>query len=179
MMQLIEAQTETQLKNIEALYLRAFPKAERKPFSMIIKMRDAGISEILLLEEEDGRFAGLVITLAYKDLVLLDYFAIDDAKRGMGIGSAALALLQERYRGKRFFLEIESTVDHEIEERVRRKRFYQAAGMVPMNYLVDLFGVEMEIMTFECKVAFEEYHEIFEELFPKKFADRICFVREI
>lgn len=179
MMQLIQAETETQLKKIEELYLRAFPKAERKPFSMILKMRDAGISEILLLEEEDGSFAGLAITLVCKDLVLLDYFAVDDTKRGMGIGSAALALLRERYLGKRFFLEIESTIDHEIEERVRRKRFYQNAGMMPMNYLVDMFGVEMEIMTFECKVAFEEYHEIFEEFFPKKFADRICFVREI
>ena len=73
-MKLIEAINQNQLEKIQNLYNEAFPLPERKSFSRLIQTRDKGNAEILAIENDD--FLGLAITAIYKDLVLLDYFAI-------------------------------------------------------------------------------------------------------
>ena len=42
--------------------------------------------------------------------------------------------------------------------------------------LVELFGVEMEILTFGRKLTFEEYYSIYEAVLPKKMMDKIRLV---
>lgn len=56
-MQLIDARDAARLKNIQALYLAAFPAAERKSFSMILKKQAEGSVDILSIEEDDGAFS--------------------------------------------------------------------------------------------------------------------------
>lgn len=191
-MRLTDAYTKEQLKRVRLLYEDAFPKSEKKPFGMILRGRKKGNYEILALEGENGEFQGLAITMHYGELVLLDYFAIEPVCRGCGVGSCALKALQQRYRGKKFLLEIESTVGQEEaagnrkgnvqsdeeELRLRRKAFYLRNGMQPMDFLVNLFGVEMELMTYECNVTFEEYHAIFEHLLPRGMASRVKLVKQ-
>lgn len=192
-MKLNDACRKEQLKNIRALYESAFPKSEKKPFRMILKGRQKGSYEIFALEGEAGEFLGLAITMCCGELVLLDYFAIEPEHREKGVGSQALKALQQRYSGKKFLLEIESTVGleekgqntrddnsaigaDEAARRLRRKAFYMRNGMAPMDFLVNLFGVEMELMTYECSVTFEEYHTIFEQLLPLGMASKIKLV---
>lgn len=172
---LVEAFDRAQLAKIKQLYRSAFPLSERKPFSLILKKRDAGSMQIFALETETGEFAGEAITILCGDLVLLDYFAISPQLRGNGAGSLALQSLRERYQGKRFLLEIEDTQGDSPnrEERIRRKHFYVTNGMQPLAYGVDLFGVEMEIMVFDCAISFEEYHTIFTQVFGAAIASRI------
>ena len=45
-MKIIKATDEKRLKIIEDLYLRAFPKAERKPFSLMVKKQLEGTMEV-------------------------------------------------------------------------------------------------------------------------------------
>lgn len=146
-MDLICADDALRLKRIEQLYLRTFPKNERKPFGVI------------------GEFLGLAITINYQDKVLLDYFAMDDAKRGKGYGSAALAALMERYDGRRMILEIESTTRPReagnFEERLRRKHFYHKNGMTDLGFEAVLFGVTMEMLSNKTQVTFEEYLDLY------------------
>lgn len=182
-MKLVNATTKEQLKRVRTLYESAFPRSEKKPFGMILRGRKKGNYEIFALENQDGEFQGLAITMLYRELVLLDYFAIEPGCRGGGAGSLALKALQQRYRGKKFVLEIESTrgleEDHENgkdspqSQRLRRKAFYLRNGMRPMDFLVNLFGVEMELMTYECNVTFEEYHAILEHNLPFGMAGRV------
>lgn len=80
-------------------------------------------------------------------------------------------------------MEIESTAgdgdcaegepDGEGAQRLRRKAFYLRNGMVPMDYLVDLFGVEMEVLTFGRALTFEQYYAIYREVLPKQMAGKI------
>ncbi|MGN0350906.1 MAG: hypothetical protein ACI4ES_04570 [Roseburia sp.] len=172
---LVEAKTEEQLQSIWALYEKAFPKEEKKPISLMLKKREEGFYEILEITDQEEEFRGLVIVILYQDLALLDYFAIEDTKRGTGIGSTALKLLQERYKEKRFFLEIESTKENcpDLNNRVRRKHFYEKNGMGAMKFLVELFGINMELMTYQCELSFEEYHKIFEEVFSKEMSEKV------
>ncbi len=168
--------TATQMKQIEALYMRAFPPAERKPFSMILRTRAKENAEILAIETADGAFAGEAITVQCGGLVLVDYLAVSEEKRGCGVGSAVLGLLRERYAGKRLFLEIESTKEQgapNAEQREKRKAFYLRNGLSCMPFRAVEFGVEMEILTFAGEVTFDELHGLYRSVFGRAVAANI------
>ena len=166
-MKLTQNLSPARLSDIKNLYVHAFPAAERKPFYMIRKKQAEGSMEILSIENDTGDFLGLAITILYKDIVLLDYFAVDDNQRNNGAGSSALRMLLERYLGKRFLLEIEAPdiPSENTPERIRRKAFYLRNGMAVMPFRVNFFGIVMEILTNGPQVTFDEYHAIFTNLF--------------
>lgn len=164
---IIQAYDTERLAQIEKLYREAFPAQERKPFQLILEKREEGITEIQSIEGESGRFYGLAITILYRDMVLLDYFAILPEQRGNGIGSQAFALLRSKYAGKRFFLEIEHT-GVEAENaliRQKRKEFYLRNGMKESLLFVRLFGVEMEVLVDQCGICYEEYKRLYTDTF--------------
>ena len=198
-MQLWNATRPEQLEKIHALYEEAFPASEKKPFEFILQKRETGNFEILEIVDETGEFCGLAIMMLHENLVLLDYFAVMPERRGTGVGSVALKALQDRYAGGKFMLEIESTVGLEsggmilgdkddspkmslqvqalsIDEkqaRLRRKAFYLRNHMRPMDFCVDLFGVEMEILVCGESVTFEEYYSVLKSTVPVNLIDRV------
>lgn len=147
------------------LYRSAFPREERKPFSIIRANQKKGKSDIWYFEE-DGKFAGLATTVNGDNaMILLDYFAVTGKHRDQGWGSKMLKLILEQYRDKRLFGEIE-VVDpaaDNYEERKRRKQFYLRLGLVPLEIKVKLFGVDMELLSNGCTVTYEEYREFYRE----------------
>ena len=175
------ADTQEQLEKIYNLYMEAFPASERKPFALMVEKSREGQMEILSLEGEEQTFLGLGIVVLYGDLVLLDYFAVSPEHRESGIGTEAFRLLKERYPQKRFFLEIESTIgeQEELELKKRRKRFYLRNDMTEMSYLVLLFGVEMEILTDGCSVSFEEYFQLYKQVFGKRIENNVSFYKDL
>lgn len=99
--------TRGQLRDLKKLYRSAFPASEKKPFWLIKMKKRAGITDILGLLDENNRLVGEIITIAWRDLLLVDYFAIAEQVRGQGCGTRALELLRERYNDRRILLEIE------------------------------------------------------------------------
>ena len=179
-MKLVEARSQERLDKIQNLYNEAFPSLERKPFALLLKTRDNGQAEILAVENEDNDFLGLVITNQYKDMVLLDYFAIAPNQRSSGIGSKVFQLLKQRYGGKRFFLEIERTdvgADNQ-RQRQKRKAFYLKNGMQNMPFVVNLGGVEMEVLADNCRIDFEDYFSLYHNLFGDKISKGISLVKK-
>lgn len=160
------------------LYRSAFPRNERKPVGMILSMCKAGTAEVLSIVD-GGRFCGLAITVLYKDMVLLDYFAVKSSSRGQGLGSKAIKIIGERYSDKRLFLEIESPDDSapNNSERVRRKAFYLRNGLAETGVFVKLFGVNMELLTFDCGISFEDYHSLYRFALGKPLADKNVVLR--
>lgn len=163
------------LEKIKNLYITAFPKNERKPFDLISEKCNSGSMEIIAIQNDNSDFLGLAITILYDDMVLLDYFAVAPESRGKSIGSNALMLLFERYKDKRFILEIENTeVEcNNLQERKRRKAFYIRNGMSLMPFKVNLIGVEMEVLTRNCEVTYEEYYSIYENTFSDEYCSKI------
>lgn len=147
---------------LRLLYRKAFPRCERKPFSVIRRLKREGRSEILYFYGEGG-FLGLAITVSGGGKVLLDYLAVKGERRGEGIGSEMLRFLQERFSDKGMFLEIEIPYDdaENAEERRRRKNFYLRSGMSQTDTRVSLFGVDMELLTFGCSIDYDEYLEFY------------------
>lgn len=176
-MKLREIKSRRDWYDIKKLYKEAFPASEKRPFRMIRRKYRTGEADVLAIEK-DGEFAGLAITMNGKDMVLLDYFAICSDRRNEGIGAITLKALQDRYSDRRFFLEIENADNpgEGQEERVRRKRFYLANGMKELGVQVSLFGVDMELLGYECRVDFEEYRELYQSVYGKRAAKRVVEV---
>ena len=179
-MKIIKATDEHRLQLIEDLYMRAFPKAERKPFQLMVKKQAEGTMELLSIEEEN-QFLGLAIFAHDKDIALLDYFAISDEMRDQGIGSRAIKALQKIYAGKRFVLEIETTKKpcNDLEMRNKRKGFYLRNGLHTMDFDVMLFGVEMEMLSNAEHLNFDEYLDVYKNACGLKYADKIHLICEV
>ncbi len=152
------------LPKIKVLYTKSFPMNERKPFSMILKNREKGITDIFAAIDDNGNFCGLAIFVFYKDIVLLDYFAVCEELRGSGIGTVLLRKIQEHFSDKRLMLEIELADDEPFGDKFRRKKFYLRGGMSEAGLFVRLFGVKMEILSYRCEVSFGEYLELYRML---------------
>ena len=160
---------------VYALYRKAFPREERKPFSIIVNMHCKGKTDVWLLRK-DGRFAGFATTINAENLILLDYLAVSEKMRGSGVGSAALHQLRTSYAGKGLFVEIESTCEKNAEnpeERARRKQFYIGNGMQPMNVFARVFGVEMELLGYDCTLDFAQYREFYRTQYSEFAAKNI------
>ena len=147
---------------LRMLYKSAFPKEERKPFSIIKRMEKLGKSDIWYFEN-DGVFLGLATTINGEDTVLIDYFAVAKKQRGQGNGTAMLKALMEHYSPKGVFLEIEIPYEDSANysERIRRKSFYLRAGLSQIGTRAKLFGVDMELLGAGVSMTFDEYREFY------------------
>lgn len=173
-MRVEKAETLAQWIRIYRLYHSAFPRSEKKPFSMILKMCKKGKSDAWYCEN-DGKFAGLVITINGPDKILLDYLAVNEKMRGRGVGSKLLREMRKIYTGKGIFLEIETVKEdaENAEERKRRKKFYLSNGMTELRVQVELFGVDMELLGYDCSLTFEEYREFYRRNYNEWAASHI------
>ncbi len=147
---------------IYGLYRKSFPKSERKPFSAILKMKKMGKADIWYFEDEGG-FLGFSSTINGEREILIDYFTVNDKRRGKGYGTRMLSALLDRYEPLGIFLEIEIPYEsaENYTERVRRKNFYIAVGLTPTTTYAKLFGVDMELMGVRCLLNFDEYREFY------------------
>lgn len=151
-----------QWADVYKLYQKAFPRSEKKPFSVILKKYREGKTDIWRFTR-NGRFAGIIITINGTEHILVDYLAVEEHQRGSGIGSEILPLMRRHYSGKGIFLEIESVYEdcENQAERIRRKHFYEKCGMQSMEVFVWLFGVKMELMGFDCRLTYQQYRDFY------------------
>ena len=179
-MKILDAINSNNLANVEKLYYKAFPKEEQKPFDLILQKQKDGSVEILAIENNET-FVGLAITAHYKNLVLLDYFAIEDDFRNRKFGTTAFNLIKNRYIDKKFFLEIENPENLECNnklERLRRRNFYLKNGVIELPYFVDLLGVEVKILANTAILTYEEYLSVYSNVFGREISDKINLLSE-
>lgn len=159
---------------IYLLYHKAFPKNEKKPFSRILTTYQKGKADVWYLSYK-GHFAGLAITINSPDTILLDYYAISPRMRSHGIGSRVLRSMQNHYAPKGLLIEIESCTPDapNLKERTRRKEFYLRNRMLPLDIDVLLFGVEMELLGYNCQVDFSKYRSIYAQNYGELLAKNV------
>lgn len=159
---------------IYLLYHKAFPKNEKKPFSRILNTYQKGKADVWYLSYK-GHFAGLAITINSPDTILLDYYAISPRMRSHGIGSRVLRSMQNHYAPKGLLIEIESCTSDasNLKERTRRKEFYLRNRMIPLDIDVLLFGVEMELLGYNCQVDFSKYRSIYAQNYGELLAKNV------
>lgn len=137
---------------------RDFPPSELKHLSSIMGMMNRGIYDVIGAYDEQDRFAAyaLLYRPEGEGVVLLDYLAVDEERRGRGIGTQLLLQLRAYYRDAAEVLLIEcerpKAAPDEQEAR-KRIRFYTKAGAVLTQVRIWLFGVEYSILVLPCANA--------------------------
>lgn len=161
---------DSELDKILEIYTEAFPKEERKPFEIICEHNRTGKAELCAIVI-DGQAAGMVHTYIFGQFAMVDYFAIHKDKRNLGAGSRVIELIREKYKGYKIYLEIEDASIGEMQ--ARRLEFYKRCGLKQIGTYVNLFGVDMELLSFDdfC-VSFPEYFELYAYMGGYEFAKR-------
>ena len=174
-MQLSKIKSLSEWLKLRKLYKASFPKCEQKPLWLVWYVMRRGKADVWIARRE-GEFVGIAITMNGADLILLDYLAVSEHMRGTGAGTQILKMLQEHYADKRFFLEIENIYEEDADnlpDRLRRKSFYLKNDMQEMKIMVNAFGAQLELLTYKCKVSFEDYYGLYCSCYKKWAAENV------
>ncbi|MCR4622239.1 MAG: GNAT family N-acetyltransferase [Clostridiales bacterium] len=150
------------------LYLSAFPRCERFPWSMLRHRAEKGSSELLTLDN-DGENVGFAYVITDDRLAYLFFFAVREDCRGMGLGTETIKLLLKRYNGKRFFIALESLekTAPNYDERVRRHNFYLSCGLVDLPFRIQEASMIYSAMGAGCEIRPAEYISLMDSFFGK------------
>lgn len=154
------------LDKIKTLYLRTFPKYERRSFSQLEKIISSKKGQVLSILYK-GQFAGFFILLKNKETTLIDYFAIEEDFRGKSIGSKALKILDD---GNPIIIEIEP-IDQKSSnnyQRIKRKSFYEKLGFVSKNIMIDWYETSFELMSLNNHNLVASYFALLDHVFTKE-----------
>ena len=176
---LVENNDRERIEKIHKLYESAFPPDERMPFERVLQKRDAGTMTLLSIENADGEFLGFANVTLCQDALALNYFAILPEWRGKGFGTEVIVELKKRHPDRSIVIDIE---DDEVEcgnaeQRKRRRLFYERLGFCAMPYRLSIFGVPSIIMSSGRSYTFEEYTEIFAQVFSAWAVSRIKIIQ--
>ena len=80
---------DNQWNAVRKIYTEAFPKKEQKPFTSLKSSVTKGKTELLTASENDT-LLGFTALIPYKDMVMVDYLAVNSAIRSKGTGSRIL-----------------------------------------------------------------------------------------
>lgn len=161
MIELKKADFAKEGKKIKALYIRAFPREERPPFFLIRKRAEQGRAECWSLY--DGKaWAGFAYVLREGGLAYLFLLAIDEAKRGQGLGTQTIGALLRQYDGCRFFLALEKMdpSSPNYEQRQKRHDFYIHCGLKDLPFHLKEAAVVYDAMGSGAQVLPEEYRRM-------------------
>lgn len=141
---------------LNALYIEAFPPNERLlSVEEIFGLADKVPIDILGIypDETPERFAGFFMTFVHEEFVYLLFFATKAEMRSTGIGSKAIKALVELYSGKPLLFSYESVFEESdnLEQRKRRRAFYQRNGFYETGYFGRLNNTEFIIASSEEK----------------------------
>lgn len=152
-----------EINEVYDLYQEAFPDYERKPFEMILDGLETGKMETYSVFY-DHQYAGLVFLIKGEHVDVLDYLAVNGTMRDHGIGGRILAWLRG-CRENPFVVEIESTLTSDDPIHRKRKDFYLANEMKDCRQSIELFGVDMELMSSLRPITYEEYFTTMKDYF--------------
>lgn len=162
------------MKAVQVIYKEAFPRIERKPFVMIVKKQKEDQADILGIYDGE-KMVGMVVTMRYGQLLLVDYLAIDQRWRDGGYGTAALSCLKEMFPDHRIFLEIETVLENTPAQKLRRSRkaFYLRNGMRETGIYADVFTSKFEVLSYDEHITYEDYIEIYRGVYGSFVKNKI------
>lgn len=165
-------------RQVRQLYKTAFPLAERVPFG--IMMRRSGVEGVDFwaiyarqtakngdCSREMIRWVGFAYVISHEKLSYLFYLAINDDCRGKGYGSAVLRTIRKKYAGRKLFLAIEQIDEAapNLEERTKRKHFYQKNGFSELHCKLREMRMVYEVLGTEGPVSSTDFQYMMRRYF--------------
>lgn len=154
-----------------------FPSNERPNLPAMHRHLQEGLQEIWVMTDglQDAAYA---VCAQANGIVLVTLLAVYPDRRGGGVGSALLALLQGHYAGQRaIVLEVEDPKDAQDEAdrltRTKRIAFYERNGYRMLRgYDHNSFGVHLLLMAYPLAGTLEDIQASAREDVPAIF-DRV------
>lgn len=155
--------TDRLTEKVRDLYIRAFPRDERMPFSRLLGMMNDKHCLYALMEGE--LFAGFVYLYQDTDAFLY-YFAVSEEYRGRGYGTETLKLIRQLDGVGNIVLDIEEVTDGTADNdpAFRRRNFYLHAGFHTTEIRYRFYGVDYEIIALKEGYKKEEYVRLAEKI---------------
>ncbi|GEO69259.1 GNAT family N-acetyltransferase [Levilactobacillus acidifarinae] len=153
-----------ELATIKALLKTQFPPAEQFPFWFLRwRARRPGID--FLTFSVGSQVVGTAYLITHHGVTLVLYLAVTAANQSHGYGRQMLAMLQDRYPGNRFTLNIE-TLDPQApdnRQRERRRQFYLNNHYVPNGLTVIDSDIPYEVLVANGQVTLADYRAIYRQ----------------
>ena len=152
-------------KEVKRLYISAFPKEERAPFSLLMHRVNNGRDSFYAVED-NNEFVGLVYTIRKEKLVYVFFLAVVEEKRGMGYGTRILHCIKRLNPGCVVALLIEDTEEtgaDNYEQRIGRLGFYQANGFKQLHVRINEIGVKYELLGTEDSVTQADFLDLMKD----------------
>lgn len=145
-----------------AIYSAAFPLSEQKSRDALLAMQHASFYTIYLAYNDEKIVGFCIMYHPHRDdFFLLEYMAIDETQRGIGLGSTLLKSsmdqLFQTHGIRALLIEIDSPEKSSAEQEIREKRelFYRRLGALkvdPFDYILALQSNEepppMELLVY-------------------------------
>jgi len=111
---------------------------------------------------------GFVYMATIKNLTFVMFLAVDENIRSKGYGSRILEKIQSMHTDNKIIISIERCNEDakDIDQRIRRKKFYVNNGYVETGYLVELENKKQELLIKNGKFDEDEF-----SLFFKKYSN--------
>lgn len=129
---------------VQRIYIKSFPLFERVSLEPFFNSVSDGVEIFALSDEED--VVAFFCTLRKDKYYYLFYLAVDEDKRGKGIGSDILSAVIKNARGATVFLDCEGIYPgcKDRAARVKRLCFYHRNGFKEIGPLKDLARREIQ-----------------------------------
>ena len=151
-------------KDIEPLFISAFPKDERPPADIYFHGFDIRNETILYGFYEEDEFIGFASIVLYKDICYIFFLAVSEKHRNQGYGTKINDVIKELYKEYVILLCYEE-VDKKYKDydvRLRRSRFYHKNGFIINPLKTYEFGVIFQTVIYgNHEVSFDDYKHIF------------------
>lgn len=149
-------------KDIEPLYVSAFPIDERPPVKYFFLSLENNANNLYAIYKEE--FIGFYYTTIYKDICYIFFLAIQEKYRHQGYGSKIITLIKDQYPNHVLLLCYEEVDERyeDYENRAKREEFYTKNGFKNNNLKTNEYGVIYQTAYYGAHtIPFSDYLEIF------------------
>lgn len=134
-------------KDVKRIYFDSFPKKERIPFPIMILLSKITHTDFLAFYDKNI-LSGFVYLSAIENITFIMFFTVDKNVRSKGYGSKILEEVQSLYPNNKIVISIErcDVEAPNLNDRIRRKKFYLKNGYIDTGYLIELSKIDQEII---------------------------------
>jgi len=130
---------------IKEIYISSFPKDDRMPFWLMLFIAGRPGTDFLSFYDKDT-LCGFTYMAVAENLTFILYFAVDKNNRSGGYGSHILEKIEAVHPGSKIILSIEICNEGDIEQRLKRKKFYLKNGYSETGYIINFGKEDQEIL---------------------------------
>ncbi len=143
------------------LYHQSFPNNERKPLFYMKKLQRENKMSLYGIIKED-ELIGLIIFIRSSFGYILDYLAIVEKYRCLGLGGQVLEEVYQHLQSQPVIVEIECVNEDPIT--AKRKAFYLRHHFKGSHIIVNFFQTDYELLSYHS-MTYHQYQNILIDCF--------------